>query len=228
MILFIIIFVSFAFLSTILKFSLIENRPLQIAGIVLVSGYCLVVYPLCIKQNNQHVFEILQNKNIIHAIAALQIFESILMIAISLQYIKGHFSKSIKPFIALLSVIPSFVFLGGLYLFQLFLFQKITGMSFVTIAVLYAFITGLIVLFFMFVTKVIIKQWEVRVELKILIHFMQILLAMFLPLIVNEVKVPFSNLVTDTSSILIILSIILVFGLLGILEYKYLRKRKRL
>ena len=62
-----------------------------------------------------------------------------------------------------------------------------------------------------------IKKWSSRAELKLLIGLFQILLAMFLPLIVKGIKVPFSQITIEGLPLITTLAIVLGFGGMGLL-----------
>lgn len=216
MILFLFIFILLSFLSTALKFSLAENKKQLWMAFLIIFLFGCGIYPISIQQNIDTWKTILQNKEWVSSIAVLQIIESILTIMLSVYLIKGHFSKKTKWSVTIFSVIPSLVLLGGLFLLQIFAFVYIEGISFELMALAFAFSVALMMLVAVFLSKFILSEWAIRAELKIILSFVQILFAMFLPIIVNEIKVPFSNLHIDGFSIAIAFSTIFFFMFIGI------------
>src|SRR5690606_28260687 len=216
MILFLTIFIMLSFLSTALKFSLAENKKQLWLSFIIVFVFCCGIYPISIQQNIDTWKTILQNKEWVSSIAVLQIIESILTIMLSVYLIKGHFSKKTKWGMTIFSFIPSIVLLGGLFLLQVFAFVYIEGVSFEWMALSFALIMCIMMIIAVFLSKFILAEWTIRAELKIMLSFVQILFAMFLPIIVNEIKVPFSNLHIDGFSIAIAFSTIFFFMLIGV------------
>ena len=75
-----------------------------------------------------------------------------------------------------------------------------------------------------FLTKLIFFEWDLRAEFKMLTSLFQILLAMFLPLIVKGIQVPFTNLTAELEPITITAITVVSISCLGALNY--FRKEK--
>lgn len=221
MILFIILFLFLSFIATVFKFSMIEKGKHRLIAIVLLSLFSLVIYPFVLEQNNNSFFEFFQDQRIVSLVAFFQIIESILMILLALALIKAHFKKGRKWLILAFSILPSFILLGGIFFIQLYLFLKIQAISYFSLSLLFSLGIGLLLFTSVAFTKWLFRDWEVRAELKILLAFFQILLAMFLPIIVEEIKVPYTNLEVDVPSILVLTVTVLVTLFSGWILNKY-------
>lgn len=221
MIIFLVVYIVFSFVATVLKFSMIEKKRYLLIAVGLLFVFSIGTYQLAIHQNNQTFLEVMQNRQIVSFASLLQIIESILMVLLAFSLIGGHFKKRTKVLANIFSILPSIVLLGGLFLLQVYAFLFIENISFEWIAILFSITIILLTLLSVLVVKWVLPSWEIRAELKILVAFLQILLAMFLPIIVNEIKVPYSNLTVDIPSILVLSSTVLFFVLVGLITYKY-------
>ena len=216
---FLTVFVLAAFIYTILNLSLADSGKVFWAGIIVLACFSFIIYPVCIRQTNQTLNQILQHSDLVSAIALLQIFESIAILFFSISQITGHYFQHIRRLFKWLSAIPSLIFLMGLFFLQTYTFLHTEDISFTMIATLFTLFVGVSVLLLTWLVKKVIQEWEIRAELKLLIALFQILLAMFLPLIIQGAKVPFTNLVVEPFPILITAVTVLVFSLIGFFRY---------
>jgi len=132
-----------------------------------------------------------------------QVVEGLMMMFVSLLLIRSHYQtlshsrwQKIAQYMALA---PSGIFLVGLFLVQTYAFNVIEETAFYKIALGVTISGFLILLALSFVISSLVKTWESRVEIKIILSFLQILLAMFLPIIVTGNKLQQSHFVFDLS-----------------------------
>ena len=124
-----------------------------------------------------------------------------------------------------LKLLPSFVMLGGIFFLQVTAFVYISDLNYSLMAVVFAILLALVVFGCVWLIPKVIN-WGGRAELSVMLSFVQIVIAMFLPIIVNEIKVPYSNLIIDYESILVTVGVFVGVISIGILLYKYkLNKR---
>ena len=148
-------------------------------------------------------------------LALIQISESILMIVFCLLLVKGFTKKRIKILAVPAQILMSFTSLGGIFFLQVYTFVHISGLNFGLLAGYFAAGITLITICSLWVVKAFFPSWELRVEFKIILAVVQIVLAMFLPIIVNKIKIPYSIITVDVLSIAVLLVTVIFFSLIG-------------
>ena len=224
--LFLLLFFLVASGYSIMNLSLSESPKIFWGGILLLLVFSLVMYPYCLKLNNQTLSFLLQQKELVSLIALIQIFESLAHILFSVLHIKGHFTQRKNKIFKWLIAFPSFIFLAGLFFLQTYLFVYTENISFFMLAILFALGIGVFMFLIVGVIKKILPEWDLRAELKMLVAMFQILLAMFLPLIVKGVKVPFSNLTIERQSIMVTAVVVGVLALIGFIKFQIKNRLK--
>tara|TARA_B100000809_G_scaffold101297_1_gene99856 strand:- start:6300 stop:6941 length:642 start_codon:yes stop_codon:yes gene_type:complete len=172
-------------------------------------------YPFGIQVTKHTLNHLLENPNLVSLIAMIQVFESVFLIIISVLHIKGHYRNNTKIYISSITLVPSLIFIIGVFFLQSYCYLSIESFPFIQIALLFSLSLGLIVYTSASFVRYLLPYWELRAELKILTSLFQILLAMFLPLIIKGVEVPFSNLTIAYKPIVIATSIVISLVSLG-------------
>lgn len=195
-------------------------------SIAFLPVFSMISYQFALEQNNETFLSLMRSKGIGSLISVFQIIESVLMIGFCFMLIKESKDKRLQFLTKSLSLIPSFSLLGGLFFLQVYAFIYVSELSFLWIAILFtlAVTTGIVCIVWLF--KKIVASWEVRVELKIMLAIFQIVLAMFLPMIINEVKIPYSNLKIDVESIRVLLTVSIIVISSGLSIYFFKNKIK--
>lgn len=223
--LFLLLLFVVSFVYTVFNLSLSSSKSVLAIGISFIIIFSLSFYPICLELTNQTLETILHHGNVVSSISLFQIFESIVLILFSISHIKNHYGKTPNRLLHWLTAIPSIIFLAGLVFLQTYAFVNIQAYSFTFIAIGYALSVGLLLITSVWLIKKIINQWSTRAEFKLLIGLFQILLAMFLPLIVKGVKVPFSQIPTEEKALFITIATVLGFGLIGLLLQRFKKRR---
>ncbi|MCA9406573.1 MAG: hypothetical protein KC684_08545 [Candidatus Omnitrophica bacterium] len=170
------------------------------------------------------VGKFLSNFSALSAACVFQVFESIMIMGVSFFLIKSHYEENKSSAAHDISVLPSGIFFVGLFLIQTYLFYLIEQISFFSIALLFALANFTILFFSANLSKAIFKQWETRIEIKIIVSFLQMLLAMFLPLIVSNVDVGASQFNISFKRLFVTGVIMGIIFLAGFLKQVWFRK----
>ncbi|NLR91475.1 hypothetical protein [Flammeovirga agarivorans] len=221
---FIFIFFAIASAFTVLNLSVAESKKVFFTTISILMIVNLIYYPYSVEVTNQTLSNLLGRSDLVSFIALVQIFESILLIGLFVLQIKGHYKKRAKKIISWFTIFPSFIFLMGLFFLQSYCFINIEEYPFLLIAFAFALGVGVLLYLAVAFVKFILPEWDLRAELKMLTSLLQILLAMFLPLIVKGVQVPFSNLVVEVQPILVAGITVISVASIGVFLYM---KRER-
>lgn len=181
------------FFHTVINLSLFSRkRNIATFGIIL-SGLIFILFPLSIRLNIELLTGFLDDFHTLSSICTYQIVESIAIMLLSILLIKDHYTSKQSAIVRTFSLMPSGVFLLGIFFIQTYVLSRGWGLAFYQSALIYS--AGLFII--LWLTAVGIRKlflnWEWRIELKIMLSFLQIVLAMFLPLLLlglrtNEVQ----------------------------------------
>ncbi|MBS9774679.1 MAG: hypothetical protein KGV59_05930 [Tenacibaculum sp.] len=206
-------------LLSVTRFSLIKGNYLGLA----IAIPCLIsvgFFNFSISQNNETLSWLLKQNNLISGIAILLIFESILIIFLTIIQIKSYYNLKFPKLWKWISVIPSVQLIIAFIFLQTYCFLKINGYSFKILALILFLCNILILWILTFSTQKLIKKWENRAELQAIIALFQLLMAMFLPLIAKGQKVNFTQISIDYLSIAFLTLLIIVISSIGYFIYK--------
>lgn len=213
MLLFLLIIYSISFLATALGISLFTKRPGGIIGGFVASMAIFIAYPFCLGVSAQQISSMLGDYALLNDICLIAIIESTVTIFLGTKLIRSHYKKEKRTSWIQVWRFPSFVLfiLNGLLLVRFF--YTFSGIPYFRIAVIFALIFFLILMAVSEILRWSFRNWDFRIELKSLIAFLQIILAMFLPLLVAPVAVSSNALLIDLSATVI--AALVVTGLAG-------------
>ncbi|HBK70476.1 MAG TPA: hypothetical protein DDZ39_02265 [Flavobacteriaceae bacterium] len=221
-----IIFLITIVLLSAIRLSLLKGKKLQWLAIIIPGLISLGFYNFSLQQNNQTLDWLLQQDNLVSAIAIALTFEAIFIIFLTVVQIKSYYKIKYPNLWKWISVIPSFQLIIAYIFLQTYLFLKIDGHSF-SLLEMYFFLGSSLTLGILTLSiQTIIKKWEFRAELQALIAMFQLLIAMFLPLIARGKRVGFTQITVDYLSIGFVTLLITLISVLGYFIYK--RKNKQL
>lgn len=219
--LFLAVFFIFSVVHILIKWSLSVSKKQIVIQIGISVVLCLVFYPISLNLTQDQWMHFLTNKNSITSVAIVQILESISMLILCVYTLREKVFYKKNNWLSLVEYVPSVVFIGGLFFLQLTIFTVFNGYDY---AYLNAFFILGIILFSVLgiiVLRFLLPEWEFRTELSFMVSLMQLFIAMFLPLIVEEISVPYSQFVIDKTSILITGSVFLVLLGMGFLRRRF-------
>lgn len=170
-----------------------------------------LMFPFSIQLNFQKLALTLNDFNVLALVCTYQIVESILVMILSLTFIRAHYKEKTFPAAKAFPLLPPGVFLAGIFFGQTYLFNVIDNVRFYLQALSLSLLIGVILFLSTVILKKLFLGWEWRMELKIILSFSQIILAMFLPLLLMGLKIQGTQLRVDIKTTLIsLLSLILI------------------
>ena len=157
----------------------------------------------------------------------LLIIESILMILANFALINQHFINSkFENWIEKVIFFPSLNLFFGLFWIQVFLLNKINGIDFNVLRLLFpmaVFVVMISIALFFRYRKI---MWETKEKRRILFYSLQALSAMFIPLMLQKLSNLSDSLTFHVKTYLISLLIIVFLVSTGFLYQHYLRRNK--
>lgn len=161
------------------------------------------VYPLAVKINFSNFMKWINDFNILSLFCVWQIIESTIFMFGTLTAIKLHYSETGGKTAKYFLLLPSIIFLTGLFGCQIYLFNSISGVKFYITSAIFSIGVVMITFISAALIKTIIKYWELRMELRILISIIQIIISMFLPMLITGVKIQDTQLKAEPIKIAI-------------------------
>ncbi|MCK4816753.1 hypothetical protein KA005_13365 [bacterium] len=139
----------------------------------------------------------LNDFNVLSLACTYQIVESIVFMILSLVLIRAHYKERAVMISRIVPLLPSGVFLIGIFLGETCLFNVIDNMQFYILALLFSSLMAGFLFANTIALRMLFLDWEWRMELKIILSFFQIILAMFLPLLLMGIKIRGTQLQID-------------------------------
>ncbi len=208
---------------TFINLTLFESKKNILVFSCIISAVIFCLFPISIKINMQDIIHKIQEINLLTSLCTYQIFESLITMVISILLIRNHYINEHHGSLRFLSLFPSLIFLVGLFFLQIFMFNKIQKINFFFISLFFSSLVFISLWLIPIIIKKIISEWELRMELKIIISFFQIILSMFLPLLVREIKISKVQFDINILTTLIVITIMSFVFLTGFL-IKFLKK----
>ena len=221
--LFIIILFFFGFIHTAVNLSLIKERKNILIYLFSLTLALFVLFPLSIRISIEGAIQLINDPEVLSFFCTFQILESLLSMILSLSLIRAYYSQKVRPFSEIAALLPSAVFLSGAFLFQTFIFRKISGLPFTVTALIFSIIAAVSMFICFILFRAFFRSWETRMEIKIVLSFFQIIMATFLPLMLSGISSVKAGSAGDFKTTAVSLTLIILIILSG----KYLNKIRR-
>ena len=222
--LFLAILFILGFFHTAINLSLFSRkRNIAIFSFIL-SVLIFLFFPLSIRLSMEALTRFLGSFHTLSSICTYQIVESIAIMLLSILLIKDHYAGRQSVLARTFSLMPSGVFLLGTFFIQTYFLNRGWGLAFYQNALIYS--AGLFII--LWLTAVGIRKlfldWEWRIELKIMLSFLQIVLAMFLPLLLLGLRTHEVQLGIDLKVMLTTFLAMAFIMVIGYVQKRYFKK----
>lgn len=230
----IIILFLLAWLSFLLQISITKQNITVIIFVTIIAIGLYTSYPYAIEQSYSKFQKILSNRLIMSNLMVLQIAESIIGIFFSIFLIRMFYNEKVHKIFRWFSYFPGIIIVPAIFYTQSFLFLNISAFSFKLLATTIAVLLPLIILSVKVLIKKIIPEYDLRLELKFMIHVLQLFVAIIIS--IKIFSLPITNKYTyqyPVYQLISLLVLLLVFTILGMLVYnikikKILNKKLKL
>lgn len=220
MILFLILLYILGLATTIINLSLLKRWWSAVAIALAVSVPVVIAHPFCAAIGGPQLQTFLHDPVVITNCALVQIIESFIMLVLSCRYIVTTYSSDRKLNWSSIGLAPSLALIAGNMVILTLLFGVITGKSFILIAILVAACIFAVLIIGKLLFPVFVRSFDAKVKGKILISFLQILLAMFLPLLAAGIETIPYPIHSD-----IVFTLIITSGMASIASIGYIINR---
>ena len=168
-----------------IRFSLYESWQNCVVAIVAVIAVLALSYPVAVRLNLQDVSAFMNDYNSLMNVCVVIIIEAVSLLLLVARLLKSHFNNKVVTWSKAIVLFPSISGMIGLFVGLVYMLNCISGwqlglLAFVSLAVVLVALLLLQVLF-----RFIAASWRFRLDMVLVLAFIQIIIAMFLPLVVN-------------------------------------------
>lgn len=203
-----IIILGVSLILVAVQYSLIRKRNHLIALILFLIVVAYFMHIKAIEQSYSTFEQQLANVKILVNLAVLQVIEAILGILLSFSLIRKEMGEYVKKWIAYLTYFPGIICFIALFYAESYLFLTIPSKSFSRLALLMAISFGMLLVLSVIGFRWLINEFDLRCEIKFLLHILQIVIASALYISVAGLPV---NTLPDSGSLINMLTIAILF-----------------
>lgn len=222
---FLIILFILSYFHMVINLSLFAKKRYVLIFCFFIAIISFAMFPFSVQLSFKILNQILNDFNVLSLACTYQIVESIVFMILSLLLIRAHYKKRAVMISRIAPLLPSGVFFVGIFLGETYLFNVIDNMQFHSLGLLFSALIAAVLLMSAIALRKLLLNWEWRMELKIILSFFQIILAMFLPLLLMGIKIRGTQLQVDFRTTTISLTGMVFIVVTGF-YYQLLKKRR--
>jgi hypothetical protein len=187
---FICLLCAIGVLLTLTRISLLEHRGRVLLLAFVTAMASVITIPWATRVNTQELTRFLNRLEVLNDLCTLLVIESLLMLLGAARLMKRHVAREPIGAATGILLLPSSGCLAGIFIVMVLLFNEITGRSYAAMGSLYGVGIGMLLAGGAVPIRRIIKAWDARLEVLLILSFVQLILAMFLPLVASGFTVP--------------------------------------
>ena len=189
---FLVIILATGVLNMSIRFSLFEKNGNSLIAIIASILALSFTYTFAIRINIQDITSFMNDYSTLVNVCIIVMLEAIVLLLLVTRLLTAHVNNSTVTWSKIIALSPSISGLIGLFISLVYVLNCISGwqlglLAFISLA---AVLVALI-LFQLFLRT--IASWQLRFDLILLLSFVQIIIAMFLPLLINGGNISISD-----------------------------------
>lgn len=212
----IIIVLILAIVQFVVQLGLIKKRSVSFFLLLLFSVFIYFVHPHAIEQSYSKYQILISNNTWVANLMVLQIIEAVGGILLSIYLIQLEYNEPVKPLFRYLKYIP-----GPMVFVAVFYFESIFYLTFPVLdfnKMAFILTLAIPILFFIskYLIKKLVKEYDLRLELKFLLHLIQFFVAVVVSIKLFELPVrsiPVDNLHIQFITLLLVLIVCAMLGM---------------
>lgn len=189
------------------------------AWFVLLAAFIFGMHGNAIEQSYAKFNEQAANTPLIGNLVVIQTIEAIGGALLSIFLIRLHYNEPVKKVFRYFKYLPGVIIFPAVFYLESYLYLNITGIDFKLLAMLMALVIPLILYSLVLVYKRLISEFDLRLELKFLLHIVQLLLAVIISTNLFRLPVIQSPMEFPSVQLGVILGIALILIVTGIIIY---------
>lgn len=214
--LFLVIVLTTGIINMSIRFSLYDNWRNCVLAIVTVVVVLGAVYPFAVRLNIQDVTTFMNNYNSLVNLCIVVIVEAISLLLCVSQLLITHFHHRSVTWSKTIVLFPSVTGMFGMFIGLVYILNCISGWQLGLLAFVSLVAVLVALLFFQLLFRLIASSWYFRLDFVLVLAFIQIIVAMFLPLVVSGIGAITTNVHNLGRDFL---TSILAFALISICSY---------
>ncbi len=212
---FLILLFILGWLHSMVNLSLLKKRRSIFIFALGLSAISYGLFPLAIKINVQIINQAIHDANILSLACTYQIIEALAIMLLALVLIKSHYGGKAALIPESSALFPSGIFLGGVFIFQVYFFNVIHELPFPIAALMFSLLILAVMGVSSWGIRKLISSWAWRVEIKILLSFFQMVLAMFIPLVLAGMRTNAQGYKINAGATIVTLTAMMIPVILG-------------
>ena len=175
---------------TLTKISLFERHGsvLVLAGAI--AGLSALSIAWATRINMQALTRFLNRLDALNNLCTLLVIESIFMLLTLAHLMKQHLDHRALSLTWVCALVPSPACLAGVFVPMVLLFNALTGRSYLLTGCAYSIGVFVVIGSGSLLVRRLFTAWYARLEIMLVLSFVQLILAMFLPLVARGLTVP--------------------------------------
>lgn len=207
---------AFSIVLLAIQLSLIKKISHLTAILFALFVLAYSIYTEAIEQSYSSLGYFLSNVGFLTNLAVVQSAESILGILLTIFLIRKEMGERVKKWIGYLIYFPGIIWFIALFIAESYMFLEIRAESFARLAFFIALSFGILIMILVSGFRWLIHEFDLRCEIKFLLHIVQIVIASALYISVNGLPV---NNLPDYGSLPGLGLIALIFFTLMVIGY---------
>lgn len=222
----IILLFVLAITGFVLQITLIKKLTVQFAfcGILALGIY--FAYPYAIEQSYSRFKINIDNQQVVSNFLVLQIVECVVGLLFCIYLIRDFYKERTIAIFRYFKLFPGIIVLPALFYAESFVFLNIPGIHFQTLAIFIALLVPALVFGTLKLIKWLIPEYDLRLELKFIIHILQLILSLVISIKIFALPVKSSLGEMSFLPFTALLTLVVSIGVLGI--YWHNRKMNKL
>lgn len=175
---------------TLTRLSLLERKRGVLSLAFATAVVSVLAIPWATRVNTQELTRFLNRLDVLNDLCVLLVIESLIMLLGVARLMKRHAAREPIGLATGIVLLPSSACLAGIFIVMVLLFNSSTGRSYAAIGGLYSVAAGILLAGGAFSLRYLFRAWHTRLEMLLVLSFVQLVLAMFLPLVARGFTVP--------------------------------------
>ena len=193
MIFFILILILLAFILAVIKISFIEQYLYMLLNSVVIVLPCLFFYPFAVRMPEQYVLQLFSDPGFLGLVCLIIVVEALITMFLSVHLMNAHYRKQRALVIRSLAIFPNVVLHVCLGVMLVLAQNRIMGYSFLLVTILFLGGVLLVVLLASIIVRYFLSEWQSRLSLMLSLAFLLLVIGMFLPLLITDIRAPENN-----------------------------------
>ncbi|NOU58335.1 hypothetical protein [Marinifilum caeruleilacunae] len=226
MIILIVLLFVLSMISFVLQIGMIKNFLIQLGFYVILALGLYFSYPYAIEQSYTTFKTATENQEIVSNLLVIQIVECIIGLLFCIFLIRDFYKERTLTIFRFFKLFPGIILVPSMFYLQSFVFLNVPGLDFQILAIIIAVLVPSLVLGTVKLMNCLIPEYDLRLELKFIIHILQLILSVVIS--IKLFALPVNSSLGELSYLPFLVFALLVLVMAGIGMYWHNRQMKKI